>query len=105
MAAFIYRCPVTGRNAQGWTADAPLPRDEKATFCAPVTCPACRQVHHVNPDTSKSSTAVAATTDVSLMCQPSGLVADHLKSPRSAENTPIDARPHVDQQHMSAPTA
>ena len=50
MAVFIYRCPSTGLNVQGWTADAPTQDD--ATF-EPVSCTACTRVHLVNPQTGK----------------------------------------------------
>jgi hypothetical protein len=49
MASFVYRCPNTSLNAQGWLADEP-PASE--IFDA-LTCVACRQVHFVNPRTGK----------------------------------------------------
>ena len=51
MKAFLYRCPHTNRNVQGWIADDPTERD-KDSFEA-VTCTACTRVHLVNPDTGK----------------------------------------------------
>ena len=51
MAVFIYRCPSTGLNVQGWTADAPAQVDE--TF-EPVNCTVCARVHLVNPKTGKA---------------------------------------------------
>jgi hypothetical protein len=50
MASFIFRCPNTSKNVQGWTADdAP---DESDTF-VPQQCIACRQLHYVNPQTGR----------------------------------------------------
>jgi hypothetical protein len=46
MAAFLYRCPTTGLNVQGWFAD------EKTTY-ETVTCLACTQVHLINRLTGK----------------------------------------------------
>ena len=46
MATFIYRCPTTGRNVQGWFADN-APANEGETYEA-VTCLACKQVHLLN---------------------------------------------------------
>jgi hypothetical protein len=43
---FIYRCPRTGLNVQGSTADAPAQDDE---MLEPVSCPAGTRVHRVNP--------------------------------------------------------
>jgi hypothetical protein len=50
MAVFLYRCPNTGLNVQGWTADEP-PQDDE-TF-EPVNCTLCGRVHLVNPRTAK----------------------------------------------------
>jgi hypothetical protein len=50
MAVFIYRCPSTGLNVQGWTADAPVQDDE--TF-EPVNCAVCARLHLVHPQTGK----------------------------------------------------
>jgi hypothetical protein len=49
MATFLYRCPVTGYNVQGFVADDPA-KDED--FVA-VTCLVCTRVHLVNPKTGK----------------------------------------------------
>jgi len=46
MATFIYRCPTTGRNVQGWFADE-VSANEGESYEA-VTCLACKQVHLVN---------------------------------------------------------
>ena len=51
MATFLYRCPITGLNVQGWVADDPSERDEHSY--EPVSCHACRRVHLVNPKTGK----------------------------------------------------
>ena len=48
MAAFIYRCPSTGQNVQGWAAD-----DVDDDAFQPVKCLACARVHLVNPKTCK----------------------------------------------------
>ena len=50
MPPFLYRCPNTGRNVQGFAAEEV--RDDADTF-EQVTCLACRQVHFVNPGTGK----------------------------------------------------
>jgi hypothetical protein len=51
MAAFVYRCPVTGYNVQAHSSD-PAPDDDSATYHA-VTCVACARVHLVNPKTGR----------------------------------------------------
>jgi len=51
MAAFLYRCPNTGLNVQGWVADDPNDWGED-TFES-MTCTACTRVHLVNPNTGK----------------------------------------------------
>ena len=51
MAAFIYSCPTTGLNVQGWVADDQTKSDAE-TYEA-VTCMACARVHLVNPKTGK----------------------------------------------------
>jgi hypothetical protein len=50
MATFVFRCPNTGLNVQGWSADAPADEDEFEL----VTCSACTRVHLVNPKTGKT---------------------------------------------------
>jgi hypothetical protein len=50
MATFIYRCPATGYNVQGWVADEGDPDDDANL---PVKCLACQRVHLVNPRTRK----------------------------------------------------
>ena len=46
MAPFLYRCPNTGLNVQGFAAD---PTDNFEL----VTCLVCKRVHLVNPRTGK----------------------------------------------------
>ena len=48
MPLFMYRCPKTGYRVQGFSAED---ISEEHHIYEPVTCPACRQVHHVNPRT------------------------------------------------------
>jgi hypothetical protein len=50
MPAFLYRCPNTALNVQGWIADDPARHDDAYE---PVTCLVCRRVHVVNPKTGK----------------------------------------------------
>ena len=50
MTPFIYRCPNTGRQVQGWSADDLTEDDD--TYQS-VTCLACAQLHLVNPKTEK----------------------------------------------------
>ena len=50
MATFIYRCPYSDKNVQGWTAEEVT---EHGDTYVPVQCLACRQFHHVNPVTGK----------------------------------------------------
>jgi hypothetical protein len=51
MAAFLYRCPNTGLNVQGWVADDPAERGEE--IYESVTCTACTRLHLVNPATGR----------------------------------------------------
>jgi hypothetical protein len=51
MAAFIYRCPTTALNVQGWFTDE-VADDE--TAYETVTCPACSRVHLVNRATGRA---------------------------------------------------
>jgi hypothetical protein len=50
MVAFIYRCPKTGLNVQGFTADDPT---DDMTSYEPTTCSICTGVHLVNPANGK----------------------------------------------------
>jgi hypothetical protein len=49
--SFVYRCPNTGLNVQGWAADEPTEHD--AESFEPVTCTICTSVHMVSPKTGK----------------------------------------------------
>jgi hypothetical protein len=51
MAAFIYRCPVTGYNVQALAPDD-LTKGGEDAFQS-VTCTVCGRVHLVNPKTGK----------------------------------------------------
>jgi hypothetical protein len=55
MAAFLYRCPNTGRQVQGWLADDPTdcPDGDNADTYQSLACLACTRVHLVNPETGK----------------------------------------------------
>ena len=48
MPLFIYRCPTTGRQVQGFSADHVFvdSHTDEAVFC-----PLCRRFHNVNPAT------------------------------------------------------
>jgi hypothetical protein len=48
MPLFIYRCPQTGHRVQGFASEDVA---EDHHVYEPVTCLACRQIHHVNPTT------------------------------------------------------
>jgi hypothetical protein len=50
MNAFIYRCPTTALNVQGWFADEVV--DDETAY-ETVTCLACSQVHLVNRVTGR----------------------------------------------------
>jgi hypothetical protein len=49
MAGFAYRCPTTGLNVQGFTANDPGDDDSYVL----VTCIICTRVHLVNPRSGK----------------------------------------------------
>jgi hypothetical protein len=51
MAAFVFRCPVTGLNVQGWAADHGGDIDDDAVEM--VKCLACQRTHLVHPKTGK----------------------------------------------------
>ena len=51
MASFIYRCPNTGYQVQGWAPDNGAKNGHESY--EGVTCLACRQVHYVNPETGR----------------------------------------------------
>jgi hypothetical protein len=48
MATFIFRCPDTGQNVQGWIAHDP---EKGEGFYAAVACRACNKIHLVDPET------------------------------------------------------
>ena len=47
--AFIYRCPRTGQQVQGWAADH---LTDGETY-EPVSCIACGRIHLVSPKSGK----------------------------------------------------
>jgi hypothetical protein len=53
MAPFLFRCPITGFNVQGWTAEA-VENDDTEKYEA-VPCLVCQQLHLVNPRPGKRS--------------------------------------------------
>jgi hypothetical protein len=55
MATFLYRCPNTGRQVQGWLADdlSDYSDDDNADTYQSLPCLACTSVHLVNPKTGK----------------------------------------------------
>jgi hypothetical protein len=52
MAPFLFRCPNTSLNVQGWTAEAAENSDAERYEL--VSCVACGQGHLVNPQTGKT---------------------------------------------------
>jgi hypothetical protein len=50
MATFVFRCPNKNVRVQGWSAEDPSDHD---VAYDPVRCPACRQMHYVNPATGR----------------------------------------------------
>jgi hypothetical protein len=52
MALFIFRCPKTSLNVQGFTADDPTSTGDDVTY-EMVTCTACTRTHFVSPKTGK----------------------------------------------------
>jgi predicted RNA-binding Zn-ribbon protein involved in translation (DUF1610 family) len=48
MPLFLYRCPKTGFDVQGFASED---TSEDHHVYEPVTCPMCGQIHHVNPAT------------------------------------------------------
>jgi len=51
MPPFLYRCPYTGLNVQGWVADDPTEREDDAYEAIP--CTICTRVHLINPKIGK----------------------------------------------------
>ncbi|MGB7834667.1 MAG: hypothetical protein WBL84_20905 [Xanthobacteraceae bacterium] len=52
MATFLYRCPTTGRNVQGWVAEE-VNSDNGDNVYETLLCLACNRHHVVNPSTGK----------------------------------------------------
>jgi hypothetical protein len=52
MALFLFRCPNSGFNVQGWSAEAV--EDGDGEHYEPVRCLVCQQLHLVNPKTGKT---------------------------------------------------
>jgi hypothetical protein len=52
MGPFLFRCPNTGLNVQGWIAEA-VENDDAGRYEA-VTCLACQQLHWVHPKTGET---------------------------------------------------
>jgi len=52
MATFLYRCPTTGRNVQGWVAEE-VNSDNGDNVYETLLCLACNRHHAVNPSTGK----------------------------------------------------
>ena len=51
MAAFIYRCPNTGMNVQGWVADDPT--EGEGDIYQSITCTICTRLHLIDPKTGR----------------------------------------------------
>jgi hypothetical protein len=51
MAGFVFRCPNTGMNVQGWVADDPTEGEGDAYQS--IACLICTRLHLVNPKTGK----------------------------------------------------
>jgi hypothetical protein len=49
---FVYRCPNTGLNVQGWVADDPTEGEAEA-FYQSVACTACARIHLIDPKTGR----------------------------------------------------
>ena len=52
MTTFLYRCPTTGRNVQGWVAEE-VNSDNGDNVYETLLCLACNRHHVVNPSTGK----------------------------------------------------
>lgn len=50
MSSFLFRCPVTGLQVQGWLDDAT--KEKRRSFIT-VACTACSGSHFVNPVTGE----------------------------------------------------
>jgi hypothetical protein len=51
MATFVYRCPTTGLNVQGWFGDDPS--EHEGEVYETITCVACTRVHLINRSTGR----------------------------------------------------
>jgi len=51
MPPFVFRCPNTGLNVQGWVDDDPTEREDDAYEA--LHCTICTQVHLINPKTGR----------------------------------------------------
>ena len=51
MAPFIYRCPNTGMNVQGWVDDDPT--EGGGETYQSITCTICTRIHLVDPKTGR----------------------------------------------------
>ena len=51
MPPFLFRCPATGLNVQGWSAEE-LSEDDAETYES-VSCLACQRIHLINPKTGE----------------------------------------------------
>ena len=51
MGTFLFRCPTTGFNVQGWVDDDASADDDERYLTH--QCPACLRVHLVDPKTGK----------------------------------------------------
>ena len=47
MVTFVYRCPITGLQVQGWTTDGGA-ENGKETYEG-QHCPVCNRLHFVDP--------------------------------------------------------
>jgi hypothetical protein len=50
MAVIVFKCPTIGLQVQGWLADD---ASDHCNTYFPVRCEACKQMHYVNPATSR----------------------------------------------------
>ena len=48
---FVYRCPITGYNVQGFIADNPA--EKNGHVYESLTCIVCKRIHLVDPKTGK----------------------------------------------------
>jgi len=48
---FLYRCPLTGYEVQGFIADSPT--EKNGHVYESLTCVVCKRIHLVDPKTGK----------------------------------------------------